>query len=214
MSVLWTDDDVSLLCADSIRSRSCGEQVSPSCCLDDGVDTFHDKLQRENTAGSDGSAMRQPVQLVKCTWSRIDENALTNRESGGGCDTKQQRVHHLCSFYFITSFLFSSCTEYAAWNLCIAFSLYYHITLSLSDCVIYSDKCRHQRLIEQTLDSITVTKSSHTSSQVYLAPWPKVFLQHDATIWVAIATTHTSTDAHIVHRNFKKQHSLISANSL
>lgn len=61
MSALWTDDDVSLLCADSIRSRSCGVQVCAQCCLDDGVDTFYDKLERENTAGCDGSGMRQPV---------------------------------------------------------------------------------------------------------------------------------------------------------
>lgn len=209
MSVLWTDDDVSLLCADSIRSRSCGVQVSPSCCLDDGVDTFHDKLQRENTAGSDGSGMRQPVQSVTCSWSRIDENALTKREN-----LEVAMIPQLSSFYFITYFRFTSCTECAVWDFCMAFSLHYHITLSLSICVIYSNKGGHQRLIEQTVDSISVTKSSHTSSQVYLAPWPKVFLQHDATIWVAMATTHTSTDAHIVHRNLKKQHNLISTKSL
>lgn len=39
-------------------------EVCPRCCLDDGVDTFYDKLKRENTAGSDSSWMRQPVQSV------------------------------------------------------------------------------------------------------------------------------------------------------
>lgn len=72
------------------------------------------------------------------------------------------------------------------------------ITLSLSGRIIHSDKYGQQRLIDQTVDSITV---SHASWQVYLAPWPKVFLHHDATIWVAMATAHTSTHAHIVHRN-------------
>lgn len=71
MKTLWTDDGVSSSCADSVRSRSCGLQVCP-CCLDDGVNTFYDKLERENTAGSDNSGMRQPVESVHSFWSEID----------------------------------------------------------------------------------------------------------------------------------------------
>lgn len=78
MKALWTDDGVSSSCADSVRSRSCGLQVCP-CCLDDGVNTFYDKLERENTAGSDGSGMRQPVESVHSFWSEIDENMLPKR---------------------------------------------------------------------------------------------------------------------------------------
>lgn len=125
MSVLRTDDDASLLCADSIRSRSCGVQVSPPCCLDDGVDTFHDKLQRENTAGSDGSATRQPVQSVRCTVvGRGLMRMLLQRKSleVAVVPNGSKRITFVRST-FLTSFLFSSCAEYAAWHFCMAFSL-------------------------------------------------------------------------------------------
>lgn len=83
MKALWTDDAVSSSCADSVRGRSCGLQVCPRCCLDDGVNTLYDKLGRENTAGSEGSGMRQPVESVYSFCSEIDDNMLTKRWNGG-----------------------------------------------------------------------------------------------------------------------------------
>lgn len=59
--------------------------MCPRCCLDDGVDTFYDKVERENTAGSDGSGMRQPVYQSTLSWPEIDENVLTKREAGDDC---------------------------------------------------------------------------------------------------------------------------------
>lgn len=54
-----------MVCLSHVLAASeAGLQVCPQCCLDDGVHTFYDKLERENTAGSDGSGMRQLVESV------------------------------------------------------------------------------------------------------------------------------------------------------
>lgn len=37
---------MSCSCADGVRSWNCGVWVCPQCCLDDGVNTFDDKLER------------------------------------------------------------------------------------------------------------------------------------------------------------------------
>lgn len=105
MKALGTDDGVSSSCADSVRGRSCGLRVCPlRCCLDDGANTFYDKLEGENTAGSDGSGMRQPVESFYSFWPEIDEDILMKRYGGDGSRVLGWiRTFRFC---FITYFCF------------------------------------------------------------------------------------------------------------
>lgn len=83
MKALGTDDGVSSSCADSVRGRSCGLRVCPlRCCLDDGANTLYDKLEGGNTAGSDGSGMRQPAESFYSFWPESDEDILMKRYGG------------------------------------------------------------------------------------------------------------------------------------
>lgn len=60
------------------------ECVRCSVVLDDGANTFYDKLEGENTAGSDGSGMKQPVESFYSFWPEIDEDILMKRYGGDG----------------------------------------------------------------------------------------------------------------------------------
>lgn len=77
-------------------------QVCPQCCLDDGVDTFYDKLEGENTAGCDGSGMKQQVYSVNSIWFEIDESTLTKRKTRGGCYKGELLTFEFRTFFFIT----------------------------------------------------------------------------------------------------------------
>ncbi|KAF3835924.1 hypothetical protein F7725_028482 [Dissostichus mawsoni] len=91
---------VSLLSAD----EAVGASVSP-CCLDDGVDTFYDKLERENRAGKG-----DPGSLPTLYSPKEQEEFACKRwfisASHGGTSLKRTNINqHSWDFFIVVFFL-------------------------------------------------------------------------------------------------------------
>lgn len=117
------------------------QKQEPQGCWDDGVNTFYDKLERENTAGSDGSEMSSRLSQSTLFWSQIDGEMLTKRWTGGEGSSLS------LSSYFLLSSLCSVITVKGTQSP----SSHYIVNVR---CIAYFDKYKWQGTVVHLIQSV------------------------------------------------------------